>query len=342
MLLIDAIYIHKSGGKSLLVYFLSELQKQEKAFTVLLDSRIDSVIAQSLPANNYLFVRASELNRKKIYQSLPTKYKAIFCFANVPPPVAIRSIPVYICFHNTLLLSSFLDQHNYSLLNRVKLFLKQVYIRVITRKQYNWVVQTNSMQAKLKSQWNIPSATIHVLPFFTNQFQYSSSRSQPFQFVYVADGVPQKNHSTLLAAWDLLFKQYNLTPTLHLTVPAHFVQLNEQINQLQQKGLSIINHGVVNQIQLQQLYHQCAYLIFPSLAESFGLPLIEAVQSGCGVIAANRPYVYDVIKPSAVFNPQSPREIADLIVRITKDEQFDQTVLITKNCISELIHLTTH
>jgi glycosyltransferase involved in cell wall biosynthesis len=241
-----------------------------------------------------------------------------------------------------LLLSSFLDQHNYSLSNRVKLFLKQVYIRAITRKQYNWVVQTNSMQAKLKSQWNIPSATIHVLPFFTNQFQYSASRSQPFQFVYVADGVPQKNHTTLLAAWDLLFTQYMLAPTLHLTVPTHFVQLNEQINQLQQKGLSIINHGVINQIQLQQLYHQCAYLIFPSLAESFGLPLIEAVQSGCGVIAANRPYVYDVIKPSAVFNPQSPREIADLIVRITKDEQFDQTVLITKNCISELIHLTTH
>lgn len=342
MLLIDAIYIHESGGKSLLVYFLSELQKQEKAFTVLLDSRIDSVIAQSLPANNYLFVRASELNRKKIYQSLPTKYKAIFCFANVPPPVAIRSIPVYIYFHNTLLLSSFFDQHNYSLLNRVKLFLKQVYIRAITRKQYNWVVQTNSMQAKLKSQWNIPSATIHVLPFFTNQFQYSASRSQPFQFIYVADGVPQKNHSTLLAAWDLLFTQYMLAPTLHLTVPTHFVQLNEQINQLQQKGLSIINHGVINQVQLQQLYHQCAYLIFPSLTESFGLPLIEAVQSGCGVIAANRPYVYDVIKPSAVFNPQSPREIADLIVRITKDEQFDQTVLITKNCISELIHLTTH
>jgi glycosyltransferase involved in cell wall biosynthesis len=337
MLLIDTIYIHESGGKSLLVYFLSELQKQKKEFTVLLDSRIDPAIPQSLPANNYLIVRASELNRKKVYQSLPTKCKSIFCFANVPPPVAIRSIPVYIYFHNTLLLSSFFDQHNYSLLNRVKLFLKQVYIRAITRKQYNWVVQTNSMQAKLKSQWNIPSANIHVLPFFTNQFQYSASRSQPFQFIYVADGVPQKNHSTLLVAWDLLFKQYKLTPTLHLTVPAHFVQLNEQINQLQQKGLSIINHGVVNPIQLQQLYHQCAYLIFPSLAESFGLPLIEAVQSGCGVLASNLSFVADVITSSASFNPNDYKEIADLVADIVLHQKRLPSYLTIQNQIPELI-----
>jgi glycosyltransferase involved in cell wall biosynthesis len=195
------------------------------------------------------------------------------------------------------------------------------------------------MQAKLKSQWNIPSANIHVLPFFTNQFQYSASRSQPFHFVYVADGVPQKNHSTLLAAWDLLFSQYKLTPTLHLTVPAHFVQLNEQINQLRQKGLSIINHGVINPIQLQQLYHQCAYLLFPSLAESFGLPLIEAVQSGCGVIAANRPYVYDVIEPTATFDPFCPTDIASKVLNFINDNSISNAKLMSRNSVNELIDL---
>ena len=41
MILIDSIYIHQSGGKTLLNYFLSKLENEHKDYTLLLDSRID-------------------------------------------------------------------------------------------------------------------------------------------------------------------------------------------------------------------------------------------------------------------------------------------------------------
>jgi glycosyltransferase involved in cell wall biosynthesis len=38
---------------------------------------------------------------------------------------------------------------------------------------------------------------------------------------------------------------------------------------------------------LPGLYAACALLVFPSLAEGFGLPLLEAMACGAPVIAAN-------------------------------------------------------
>ena len=56
-------------------------------------------------------------------------------------------------------------------------------------------------------------------------------------------------------------------------------------------------------------------IIYPSLGESFGLPLLEARLLNKPVIAADLSYVYDVIPPMEVFNPHSARSIAESVIR---------------------------
>ena len=51
------------------------------------------------------------------------------------------------------------------------------------------------------------------------------------------------------------------------------------------------------------------YLVYPSLVESFGLPLIEAQINHVNIIASDLPYVYDVCKPYLVFDPRSVNDI---------------------------------
>jgi glycosyltransferase involved in cell wall biosynthesis len=339
MLLVDSIYIHESGAKALLEYFIEKLIEQRKHFFILFDKRLTSSFLNQLSPNQYQLVTASEGNRKQVYQSISNRATTIFCFANVPPPIHIQKVPVFIYFHNVLLLSHFFEDNNYSIGRKFILLAKRSYIQWKNQPTYHWIVQSDRVKQELSNRLSVNKNQVHVLPFFREELLVQHNAHQINKFIYVADGVPQKNHTVLFQAWEYLQDRYQLTPELHLTIPALFTELIASIQQLQHKGIKIINHGVLDKAELNLLYQKCGYLIFPSLRESFGLPLIEAVQAGCGVLAADLPYVYDVIRPSAVFNPVQPQSIAEVVVEISSKNDLISADIKINNNLQELLNL---
>jgi hypothetical protein len=77
-------------------------------------------------------------------------------------------------------------------------------------------------------------------------------------------------------------------------------------------------------------------LVFPSLHETFGLPLVEACQLKMFVISSDLPYVYDVINPSLTFDPFSKNDIANKM-HIALDQELKSPEIIIKNKINKLI-----
>ena len=67
--------------------------------------------------------------------------------------------------------------------------------------------------------------------------------------------------------------------------------------------------GKVNIIDIHAIYQRVDYLIFPSLLESLGLPLIEAKLHDLPIICSRRDYVFDVCEPLLTFNPENIEEI---------------------------------
>ena len=339
MLLLDSIYIHESGGKALLEYFIEKLIDQRKDFFILFDKRLTSSCIHQLSPNQYHFVTASEKSRKKVYKSVSNQITTIFCFANVPPPIPILKIPVFIYFQNVLLLSHFFDDNHYSIGRKFILLAKRSYIHWKNKPAYHWIVQSERVKQELSNCFSLIKNQVYVLPFFREEVSVHQNAHQTDKFIYVADGVPQKNHTILLKAWEYLYDTYHLMPELHLTIPTRFTELNAAVELLKVKGIKIINHGVINKADLNLLYEQCGYLIFPSMRESFGLPLIEAVQAGCGVLAADLPYVYAVIQPSAVFNPPDAISITDLVAQVTTKNDFVPAKILIQNRVQELVSL---
>ena len=45
--------------------------------------------------------------------------------------------------------------------------------------------------------------------------------------------------------------------------------------------------GFQNQTKLEKIYEECLILVLPSLEESFGVPVIEALSKNCRVCASN-------------------------------------------------------
>ena len=77
-------------------------------------------------------------------------------------------------------------------------------------------------------------------------------------------------------------------------------------------------------------------MIYPSLNESFGLPLIEATLNGCKVIASDCRFVKEVMKPSLVFNPLNENDIAQKIF-FSLNQNLKFSKLIINNKISTFV-----
>jgi glycosyltransferase involved in cell wall biosynthesis len=78
--------------------------------------------------------------------------------------------------------------------------------------------------------------------------------------------------------------------------------------------------GWVSAPELEGLYRAAAAFVFPSLAEGFGLPLLEAMARGVPVACSDRPVLAEVAGDAALrFDPESELAIAEAITRLLSD-----------------------
>lgn len=81
------------------------------------------------------------------------------------------------------------------------------------------------------------------------------------------------------------------------------------------------NIGWLDHRELPALYAAADALLLPSLYESVGLPILEAMASGCPVVTANRYGTKELAEGAAVLvNPDSVDDIADGIYRVLTDQ----------------------
>jgi len=200
---------------------------------------------------------------------------------------------------------------------RIRLWFEQQISRRLRGHVQAYWVQTPSMAEALRAWWG-PGAmpAVEVLGFAPALPAVAETESgQAFDFIYVADGEAHKNHGALIDAWSLLAAD-GCRPSLALTLGARDGLLRERIRaRAAAEGLRIECLDSMDRDALLALYRGCGALVFPSLGESYGLPLIEARQLGLPIVAAELDYVRDVCEPSQSFDPRSARSIARAVRR---------------------------
>lgn len=76
----------------------------------------------------------------------------------------------------------------------------------------------------------------------------------------------------------------------------------------------------LDRAELHAAYRMASVLVMPSLVETVGLPLLEAMSVGLPVVAADRAYAHDVCGDAALyFDPHDARALLDAVTRITSD-----------------------
>ncbi len=78
--------------------------------------------------------------------------------------------------------------------------------------------------------------------------------------------------------------------------------------------------GRVSTEALADLYRRAAALVFPSLYEGFGMPLVEAMACGCPVASSNATSLPEVAGGAArLFDPRDPEDIAGAVDDVLRD-----------------------
>lgn len=137
---------------------------------------------------------------------------------------------------------------------------------------------------------------------------------RPFIY-YPAAGWPHKNHKALFAALRLMIKDYGFDGKLVLTGIAGQIQdgIAAEIERLD-LGNVVKILGYLPYSELPYLYSLARLMVFPSLFEGFGIPLVEAMACGCPVVCSNATSLPEVAGEAGIyFNPDSPEEIAEKV-----------------------------
>jgi Glycosyltransferase len=95
------------------------------------------------------------------------------------------------------------------------------------------------------------------------------------------------------------------------------VQLSEELGLEEQ----IRFLGYVNPTEIQVLYRRATALVFPSLYEGWGLPIVEAFAAGLAVACSNTTSLPELVGDAAlVFDPHDRADIATAIEQLWTDE----------------------
>ncbi len=140
----------------------------------------------------------------------------------------------------------------------------------------------------------------------------------PFVFYPAADW-PHKNHETLLRAMAILATRGRPE---HLVLSGMLSQRGAVLESLiEELGLTQRVHalGCISQNELIRMYRAARVMAFPSRFEGFGLPLVEAMQLGCPMVASQAGGVMETAGNAAIFCDDRPEAWAETLGQVLAD-----------------------
>lgn len=309
MILVDAVYINEGGGKVLFDYLVEQIERQNLNVFYLLDKRIENKHPHIQNTGQVKYIKGSLKLRNQFYREHKNDFSNVLCFGNIPPTIRLDA-KVYTYFHQYQYLKI---PKELSLVQKMLFGLKILVLKRLVSNTDFWMVQSTKVKDGLTKRFNrVTEKQVKILPFYPPLVGNANVTRKKNSFVYVSSGVQYKNHIRLIKAFFMFYDEHK-KGELHLTVGENYSEIITLIKHGQDKGYPIFNYGFVSRGELLRICQSAEFAIYPSLTESFGLGIIEAIENGCKIIGADLPYMYAVCEPSFIFDPLSAESMAEVM-----------------------------
>lgn len=132
---------------------------------------------------------------------------------------------------------------------------------------------------------------------------------------------PKKNTPGVLKAYQLYLEQSEQKlPLLIADLKEPFIDTILKEQHIEEIKSHLYFPGYIPNTDLPALYNGAFAFLYPSLRESFGIPMLEAMACGTPVIAGNTSAMPEIAgKGSLLVDPLRAEEIAGALLRLEKD-----------------------
>lgn len=196
---------------------------------------------------------------------------------------------------------------------RIKFGIARTIFRLNAKRVAAAIVQTETMRTGLEATYSALKGRVHVVPQPAPEWLLESGlrrtgrvASGRLRLFYPAAGYPHKNHALLYDAASQM-TWLNLVKTLVVTLPPT------------SDRQGVHSTGRLEPAAMRDEYMRADALVFPSLAESYGLPLVEAMWLGLPILCADLPYSHDLCGDTAIyFSPDDRGSLEAAVVELSQ------------------------
>ncbi|RGX79343.1 glycosyltransferase family 4 protein [Bacteroides stercorirosoris] len=170
--------------------------------------------------------------------------------------------------------------------------------------------------------YNGYSPHFHEQAVDTSIVQKYTSEKQFIFFLGNTD--PKKNAARTLKAYSLYLQQSAIKrPLLIADLKEEYIDFLLQQEKITDIKSNLYYPGYIANKDLATLYNASFAFLYPSLRESFGIPMLEAMACGTPVITSHTSAMPEVAgKGSILINPYKPEEIADALLQLEMHDSF--------------------
>lgn len=140
----------------------------------------------------------------------------------------------------------------------------------------------------------------------------AAPRCEQRTIVYIGSDAPHKNVTLLFQA----------APRLAAAVPGGTFVLTISPDDTRKAGEGLLLVGSASRQDVANHLERALALVMPSLAETVGLPMLEAMQRGVPVLAADLAYARAVCEDAALyFDPGDPEDLVSVCRLVAEDSE---------------------
>jgi len=193
--------------------------------------------------------------------------------------------------------------------------------RLVQRAADTVVVPSPSVAQVARDWAGVPADKIVVIPNAIDPIDWSSAQSpipatdpRPYPITFLGRLDPIKDVPTLVQAAALL------SPLVHLHIYGEGADRPRIDNAIATLKSPVTLHGPI--ATPREALSRSGLLVLPSLAEGFGLVLIEAMAAGVPVVATDVPGIRDVVRhgqTGLLVPPSNASELAAAIRKVVED-----------------------
>lgn len=217
--------------------------------------------------------------------------------------------------------------------NRKAVFIERLLLNKALKKSAGILTVSKNTKNDICNRFSCNQCKIQVIPNAASEIFaptenvdlefFKKEKQIPDSFIFAAGTLePRKNYEGLVRAFSKAIKDF---PDYKLLIAGkkgwNYQNIFETVNKLHLDNY-VVFLDYVPERDLARLYNLATVFVYPSFYEGFGIPPLEAMQSGCPIVASNVSSIPEVTGEAAILiDPNNDDEIAKGIKKLLRSKK---------------------